>query len=154
MCMKVIWLIMPLLRWLCEKGERSNLNSIKWFFSLVLYTIFHLTWCIMVSHLSRSPELTLFISLVAEKINCYTSSFHRDFFSLPAMWIYFYDTFGELRDFKLVSAISQNISSRNRKKSSSFVIRINFKNIFFTEASLEQIKQKSFFFSPLLHLSA
>lgn len=52
--MRIIWLIMPLF-WLCEKGERSNLNSIKWFF---FAHNFSSTWCIMVFKFVSEPELT------------------------------------------------------------------------------------------------
>lgn len=65
MCTKVIWLITLLLCLAVWKGDRSNLNSIEWIFSLVRY-FSSTTWCITVSHLSRGPELTLsYISLVA-----------------------------------------------------------------------------------------
>lgn len=84
MCTKVIWLITLLLCLAVWKGDRSNLNSIEWIFSLVRY-FSSTTWCITVSHLSRGPELTLsYISLVAAVpvIDYNTNSAPQHFFLL------------------------------------------------------------------------
>lgn len=61
------------------KGERGNLNSIKWFFSsLVLYTIFHLQHDVLWFHICLGARTYSFYSLVARKIDCYTFSFHHN----------------------------------------------------------------------------
>lgn len=50
--MKVIWLIMPLLSWLCEKASEAIWIALNGFFAF-RYNFSSTTWCIMVSHLSR-----------------------------------------------------------------------------------------------------
>lgn len=127
--MRIIWLIMPLL-WLCEKGERSNLNSNKWFF---FAHNFSSTWCIMVFKFVSEPELTrLLFCYRAEKeivTVLFSSSFHQVPFRLPKC---------------LVKGSHSTL--RNRKKSSSFVIMSEFttkgEKFFFSEANLRGLSRK------------
>ena len=66
----------PALPCLVWKGERSNLNSIKWFLYFA-HNFSSTTWCIMVFKFVSEPELTRLLFSLSRKRDCYTFSFHR-----------------------------------------------------------------------------